>query len=191
MNLSNFNTLLSLMFAPTFVLAMQYFDFKIVAFSYTILMFLYLIMSIILKQDLKKISTPIIYFSFVLVAYIYASMAFIKMIPALISFSFFTLFLFGYINKKSLIFSFTNQFYKKKLDESTQSFLKNSDGYWALVLFINTVIQILLVFTKNNEIWAFYSSVGWYIYLFVAFLMQVTYEKIFVKKRLIQDDKTI
>lgn len=181
MNLSNLGLIVSLLFAPTFVIAMYFFEFTSVAFFYTLFMLFYLIVSLVFKQDLKSISTPLIYFVFVLIAYMLSSMEFVKMIPALISFTFFMIFFLGFIRKKELILSFTKKFYKKDLDSKKEDFLRKSDGYWALVIFLNTLIQVVLVYTPNNELWAFYSSVGWYIYLAFALILQIVYEKIFIK----------
>ena len=183
MKLSNVGLIISLLFAPTFVLALYYFDFNSVAFVYAVLMLLYLILAFVYKQDIKSMSTPLIYFSFVLIAYAFSRIEFIKMIPALISATFFIVFVFSFVKKKELILSFTKRFYKKELSIEKQKFLANSDGYWAAIILINTSIQIGLVYCENNELWAFYSSVGWYIYLLVALGFQILYEKLFISKK--------
>lgn len=183
MNLSNLGFIVSLLFPPSFVICMHYFDFNSVAFVYTLLMFLYLSVSFVYKQSLKSISTPIIYFLFVLFAYIFSRIEFVKMIPALISGSFFIFFIFSFLQKKEFILSLTQKFYKKELTLAKQKFLANSDGYWAVIILINTLVQIGLVYNENNELWAFYSSVGWYVYLLVALAFQVVYEKLFISSR--------
>lgn len=177
MSLSNVSTAISLLFPPTFVIFMHFFGFEKVAFAYAIFMFLYLILALSLKHDLRSVSTPLIYFAFVVIAYTLSSMEFIKLIPALISATFFLLFLTAYIQKKELILKTTKKFYNK-LDEKKERFIAKSDGYWALVIFINTTVQIGLVFYDDNELWAFYSSVGWYIFMFIALLIQIGYGKI-------------
>lgn len=176
MNLSNISTAISLLFPPTFVLFMHFFGFERVAFSYAIFMFLYLLLALWQKHDLKEVSTPLIYFGFVVIAYWLSSMEFVKLIPALISATFFLLFLNAYIQKKELILSTTKKFYKK-LSQKQEKFVAKSDGYWAFVLLINTAIQVGLVFYDNNELWAFYSSVGWYIFMFIALILQIGYGK--------------
>lgn len=180
MNLSSFGFIISLLFAPSFVISMHYFDFNSVTFVYTVLMLLYLIISLVYKQNIKSISTPLIYFSFVLIAYIFSRIEFVKMIPALISASFFIVFIFSLIHKKEFILSMTKRFYKKELSDVKEKFLASSDGYWAVIIFINTLIQIALVYAQNNELWALYSSVGWYIFLLIALAFQLLYEKIFI-----------
>lgn len=178
MNLSNISTAISLLFPPSFVIFMHFFGFEKVAFAYAIFMFLYLIISLVLKHDLRSISTPLIYFAFVVVAYLLSSIEFIKLIPALISAMFFLLFLNAYIQKKELILSMVKKFYKK-LTEHREVYIAKSDGYWALVIFLNTLIQVGLVFYDDNRLWAFYSSVGWYIFMFMALIVQIAYGKFY------------
>lgn len=174
MSLSNISTAISLLFPPTFVIFMHFYGFERVAFAYAVFMFLYLILSIIMKESLKNISTPLIYFAFVVIAYILSSMEFIRLIPALISASFFLFFLNGYLQKKQIILTMTKKFYNK-LTQQKENYLAKSDGYWAFVILLNTIIQIGLVFYDNNELWAFYSSVGWYIFMFLALIAQIVY----------------
>lgn len=179
MNLSQIGTLISILFPPAFVLLAHYYTFETVTFYFGVFIFFYLILSLILKHSIKSISTPLIYFIFVVVAYLTSSMEFIKLIPALISSTFFFLFLNAYIQKKELILSITKKFYSKKLNENREKFIAKSDGYWTIVLFINSLIQIALVFYDSNELWAFYSSIGWYFYMFSALVFQIMYGKFY------------
>ena len=184
MNVSNLGFIVSLLFPPSFVICSYYFDFNSVTLAYTLLMLLYLIVSLVYKQSLKSISTPLIYFLFVLFAYMFSRIEFVKMIPALISGSFFLFFIFSFIQKKGIILSMTQRFYKKELNPEKQRFLASSDAYWAVIIFMNTLVQIGLVYYENNELWAFYSSIGWYIYLFIALAFQILYEKLFISSKL-------
>ncbi|MBL4730272.1 MAG: hypothetical protein JKY28_02620 [Sulfurimonas sp.] len=101
------------------------------------------------------------------------------MIPAFISSIFFLMFFISFVQNKGLILHLTKKMYKKDLSTDKESFLKASDAYWALVLLFNTLIQSGLVFYDNNELWAFYSSLGWYIYMGLALGLQLIYEKLF------------
>ena len=182
MDLSKLNTIISLLFAPLFVLGITFYPFESVAFVFTLCMFLYFLLALLLKQDLKEISTPLIYLGFLIIAYSLSSITYVKMIPALISLGFFLLFLNAYIRKKKIILSFANKFYPKKLNKNEQTYLKNSDGYWAFALGINFLIQVALVLYKNHVIWAFYSSIGWYIYLGAVFILHLGYGKYYTAK---------
>ncbi len=182
MKLSNISVVISILFAPSFIIFLQYFDFKSVALTYSLLMFVYLSAFIFLKQDLKTLFAPIIYFVFLLLAYILSSMEFVKIIPSLISAMFFVLFLSAYIQKKELVLTFAKKFMKKELVYEEERYIARSDGYWAIVTFINTSIQIVLAFYANENIWAFYSSIGWYFYFFIALFFQIAYGKFYILK---------
>ena len=184
MNLSNLGIIISLLFPPTFVIALYYYDFNFVAFIYCVFMLVYLIVSIVFKEDIKSVSTPLIYFCFVLFAYLFNSIEFVKVIPAFLSMIFFFIFFIAYIQKKALILQFSKRFNKKELTPSKKAFLELCDGYWAGVILLNTLIHIGLILLQNNELWAFYSSVGWYIFLAMGLFFQVVYEKLFVRKKL-------
>lgn len=81
-----------------------------------------------------------------------------------------------------MILHFTRHFYKKELSDAEIEFLKNGDSYWMAVTFINTLLQVAFAYFADDVIWAFYSSVGWYIFFFIALTMQILYGKIFILK---------
>ena len=183
MNATALNTFLSLSFAPLFVISLRFFEFEKVALVFTLLMFVYLSFVLITKQNLKTVATPFIYFILVLVAYYYASIEFVKLAPTLISGAFFIFFLNAYIQKKSIVLTMVKRFYKRELGNIKEDYIAKSDGYWAFVLFINTLVQLYLVFDDNNLFWAFYSSVGWYILMFCALLLQILYGNLFLFRK--------
>lgn len=182
MNLKTFNTLLSFIFAPSFIILLQFFTFEELTLSYALLMFAYLLFSIIIKADLKTISTPLIYFVFIVLAYYFVSMESVKAIPALISGFFFFFFLESFLSKRHTMLTFSQKFYKKTMSEAEKEFIAKSDGYWAMLTFLNVSIQIALIFDDNNTLWAFYSSVGWCLFLGFGLVLQILYGKILLKK---------
>jgi hypothetical protein len=92
---------------------------------------------------------------------------------------FFFLFSIAYFSKTHLVLSFTKKFYKKKLDEKEEKYLKGGDVYWMGVTFINTIVLIIMGLFADNYLWAIYSSIGWYIYFFCALFLQIIYGKFF------------
>ena len=182
MSLKTFNTLLSFVFAPSFIILLQFFTFQELTLGYALLMFSYLIFSIVIKADLKTISTPLIYFVFIVLAYYFVSMESVKAIPALISGFFFFFFLESFLSKRHTILEFSQKFYKKEMSEEEKEFIAKSDGYWALMTFLNVAIQVALIFDDNNTLWAFYSSIGWYLFLGTGLILQILYGKILLKK---------
>ncbi len=117
------------------------------------------------------------------VAYYLTDIEIIKMIPALISALFFLLFLFAYLYDKKIILKFTKKFYKKDLNQNELEYISSGDGYWAIVTFINSVIQAVLALYAESVFWALYISVGWYLYFLLALVLQVAYGKVYVIKR--------
>ena len=183
MNLATFNTLLSLLFAPSFILFLQFFSFNDVTFFYAIFMLAYLIFSIMIKSDLKSISTPLIYFVFIVIAYYFISMESVKAIPALISSFFFFFFLESYYSKRHSILKLLQKFYTKGLPPVEEQYIQRSDGYWAILTLSNVLIQVCLIFTPDNALWAMYSSVGWYLFLGMGLIVQILYGKLIYTKR--------
>jgi uncharacterized membrane protein len=121
------------------------------------------------------------------VAYYLTDLEIIKIIPALISTLFFLLFLFAYLYDKKMILKFTKKFYKKELNHKEIEYISHGDGYWAIVTFINSMIQAVLAFYGDSVFWALYISVGWYLYFLLALILQVAYGKVYAIKR--QDNK--
>jgi len=173
------SSVFTLLFAPSFILLIRFYDFKTVTIIYIILAIMLFSIILITKKDYKELLTPSIYIILLSFAYFFGSFDTVKIIPVFISSIFFTLFLNATIQKKALVYSFTKRFYPKPLQDKEIKFLKKSDFYWAIVTFINTLIQLILVFYDNTIVWAFYSSVGWYILFFIALIAQIAYGKFY------------
>ncbi len=173
------SNIFTLFFAPSFVLLIRFYNFKIVTIIYIIFAIILFGITLIRKKNYKDLLTPFIYIVLLLFAYFFNSFNGIKMIPVFISLIFFTLFLNATIQKKALVYNFTKRFYPKPLQNKEIDFLKKSDFYWTIITFINTLIQFILVFYGNNVAWAFYSSAGWYILFFIALVAQISYGKLY------------
>ncbi len=183
MSLNTFNTLLSFIFAPSFILLLQFFSFFELTLAYAVVMFLYLLFSIYIKANIKTMATPLVYLVFIVIAYFFSSMESVKSIPALISGFFFFFFLESVFSKRHTILKFSQKFYKKELSTKEEEFIASSDAYWAAVTFLNVSIQVMLIFNENNNLWAFYSSLGWVLFLGSALVLQILYGKILVLRK--------
>ncbi len=170
---------LALLFAPTFLISLHFLEFNTVVLSYLFLSILFFIYSFLTKKTLKDLTLPSTYILLLSIAYFSSSFEMVKFIPVFISATFFTLFVDATINKRELILGFTKKFYKKELSQGEILFLKNGDGFWAVVTFINTLIQLTLVFYGTDSLWAFYSSVGWYIFFFTSLFVQIIYGRFY------------
>ena len=170
--------LLSLLYAPLFIVLMYNFEFKAVVLIYLLLSIMFFIYRYIKKTTLKELALPSFYIIMLLAAYYFASFELVKLVPVALSTVFFVLFTDAAFNKKELIYTFTTKFYPKKLEEWEIVYIKNGDTYWAYVTFVNTLIQIFVVYLATDYIWAFYTSVGWYIFFFMALFAQIIYGKL-------------
>lgn len=174
---------LSLIYAPLFIVLMYNMEFKAVVLIYLFLSILFFVYRYIKKTTLKDLTLPSFYIVMLLVAYYFASFEVVKLVPVALSAVFFVLFVDATLNKKELIYTFTTKFYPKKLEYWEINYIKNGDAYWALVTFINTLIQIAVVYLANDYIWAFYTSIGWYIFFFMALFSQIIYGKLVWRKK--------
>ena len=104
---------------------------------------------------------------------------YLRLFPTFISFVFFVFFLYAYLNQKNMVLYFTKKFYNKKLTQKEIKYLSHSDIYWVFVILVNIIIQILMAFYASETIWVFYSSVGWYFYMFIALVIHIGYGKLF------------
>ncbi|RRS30004.1 MAG: hypothetical protein P794_09315 [Epsilonproteobacteria bacterium (ex Lamellibrachia satsuma)] len=174
--------LFSILFAPVFVLLLYYFEFTAVVTGYLGVSILFFIYSFFKKKSRRDMLMPSIYLIALSAAYYFSSFEVVKFVPVTLSIIFFALFVDAYYNKKEMILGFTRQFYPKELTEAEIEFIKRGDGYWAVVTCINTLIQIYVIYYDDDIIWAFYTSVGWYILFFVSLITQIVYGKVYAIK---------
>ncbi|NPA58856.1 MAG: hypothetical protein GXO30_00105 [Epsilonproteobacteria bacterium] len=174
--LSNF---LNIIFAPAFVVLIHYFEFRSVVLLYLVMAVGFFIYKAVKKSTLRDMMLPTIYVVALSFAYYFSSLESVKYIPVTLSSIFLFLFIDSHFNKKEMVLGFTRQFYKKELSEVEVEYLKKGDGYWVVVMLINTLIHLYVVNFTNDVVWAFYASVGWYILFFVALFAQIIYGKVF------------
>lgn len=176
------SSVLTLLFAPSFLLLIHYFDFKQIVLTYIVVSLIILIYALKQKKKIEDFVILGIYLILLTISYFYVSLETVKFIPVFTSMAFFTIFAESAIKKKELIYKLTQKFYKKELSDAESRFLKSGDAYWAISIFIYAVIQIVLVFNASDTIWALYSSIGWYIYFVATLGMQIIYGKIYAIK---------
>ncbi len=176
------SSVLTLLFAPSFLLLIQYFEFKTIVLIYILLSLLSLIYAYLKKKKKEDFVIVGIYLLLLSTAYFANSFETVKFIPVLSAMTFFTIFTHASIHKHELIFKFTTRFYKKELSDGEVAFLKNGDKFWAIAIFIYAVFLIVLVFYGNDTLWALFSSVGWYVYFVLALVAQIIYGKAYAIK---------
>ncbi len=169
----------NILFAPMFVLLIHYFEFRSVVLGYLIMAILYFVYMYKSMSSYKDVIVPFLYVAILSVAYYFSSFETVKYIPVTLSAIFFLMFVDSHYNKKYMILGLTQKFYKKELKKEEVEFLKSGDFYWVLVMLINTLIHLYIVNFTSDLVWAFYSSIGWYVYFFGALIAQIIYGKVF------------
>ncbi|MEA1916471.1 MAG: hypothetical protein U9N42_02960, partial [Campylobacterota bacterium] len=172
-------SVLSLLFAPSFLILIHYFEFKVVVLAYLFLSTIFLIYQFLLYKISKKIILPTLYIALLTTAYLFNNLNVVKLISVFMSMSFLALFIDSFINKREIILNLTKRFYKKEMSFEEEEFLKNADGFWVVVTAISTLILFVLVFSENDILWAMYSSIGWYIFFGLSLLVQIIYGRLY------------
>jgi len=173
---------INIILAPMFVLLIHYFEFRRVVLAYLLIAVIYFSFAFFKKNSYKDIIVPGVYVLALSLAYYFSSFQTVKYIPITLSSIFLFLFIDSHYNKRYMILGFTRKFYKKTLKKEEVEFLKKGDGYWVVVMLINTLIHLYVVNFTNDIIWAVYSSVGWYILFFTALAAQIIYGKVYGAK---------
>ena len=176
------SSVLTLLFAPSFLLLIHYFDFKQIVLVYIFVSLIALIYTLKQKKKIEDFIILGIYLVLLTISYFYVSLETIKFIPVFTSMVFFTIFAESAIKKKGLIYKLTQKFYKKEFSDAESRFLKSGDAYWAVSILIYTMVQIVLVFSASDTVWALYSSVGWYVYFVATLGVQIIYGKMYAIK---------
>ncbi len=176
------NSVLTLLFTPSFLLLIHYFNFKKIVLIYILFSLIILIYALIQKKKFEDFVILGIYLILLSISYFYVSLATVKFIPVFTSMAFFAIFADAAVKKKEFIYKLTQKFYKKNLTRQERDFLKKGDAYWALSILLYTSVQIIVVFLASDTFWALYSSIGWYIYFVVILGFQIIYGKFYVLK---------
>jgi len=176
------SNVLTLLFAPTFLILIKYFEFKTVSLVYIFLSLLFLFYTYLRKKAFEDFVIITIYLVLLLFAYSLDSFEVVKYIPVFSAMTFCLIFIHSYIKKNEIILKFTTRFYKKELSKGEILFLKEGDLFWAIAIFIYSMLLISLIYYNNDSLWAFFSSIGWYIYFIVVLSIQILYGKIYAIK---------
>lgn len=147
-----------------------------------LLSLLFLIYTYAKKKKSEDFIILSIYLLLLSVAYYNNSFESVKLIPIFTAMTFFVIFANSTLNNKELIFKFTKKIYKKDLSDAETIFLKKGDRFWAGAILIYIIVLMGLVYYGDDTLWAFYSSIGWYIYFCLVLLIQIIYGKAYAIK---------
>ena len=178
------SSLLTLLFAPTFLIFIKFFDFQKVVIIYIVISLLFFAYALFKKKKAEDFYVLGIYLSILFIAYFNNDFATVKFIPVLSALAFFAIFAHSVVKKNELIYKFTTRVYKKQLSDGEILFLKQGDLFWSVAIFIYAMFLLSLVYFASDAVWAFSSSIGWYIYFGITLFVQVTYGKMYAIKML-------
>ncbi|WP_321778432.1 hypothetical protein [Sulfurimonas sp.] len=176
------SSLFSLLFAPSFLILIRYFEFNAIVLLYILLSVIFFIYAYKKQKKLEDFIVIATYFVLLCIAYFSTSFNTIKFIPIFTSMIFVAIFIDAALHKKELILKFTKKFYKKPIPPAEINYLKNGDSFWAVALSLYMFILIGIVFLGNDLQWAFMSSIGWYIYFVLTLISQILYGKLYAIK---------
>ena len=176
------SSVLTLLFAPSFLIFIQYFEFTTVTLFYILLCMMTLIYALVKKKKYEDFIIVTIYLCLLSLAYFTNSLDTVKLIPVFSAITFFGIFAYGALQKKELIYKFTTRFYKRGLSNEERVFLKKGDTFWAVSILLYATLLMLLVYYGDDSLWAFFSSVGWYLYFVLTLVLHITYGKLYAIK---------
>lgn len=176
------SSVLTLLFAPSFLILTHFFQFKLIVLIYILLSLLFLIYAYIKKEKYENLIIVTIYLLLLSIAFVDSSIGAVKLIPVFTAMVFFAIFVHSAVYKKELIFKFTKKIIHNEMSEAETLFLKNGDTFWAVAVFLYITILIGITFYGDDTLWAFFSSIGWYIYFFTVLLIQIIYGKMYAIK---------
>ena len=129
---------------------------------------------LIRSADLRSLAVPAFAAVIGAVVWIVESATLFKVLPALISALFFIKFAEAVIRNKPFLAGMVQKTPKMKWTEEKLAYINSSHGYWMAVSGINTVIQLMMLFAPMN-IWALYTTLGWYLFFGTALGLQIIY----------------
>lgn len=178
------SSVLTLLFAPSFLIFIQYFEFTTVTLVYILLCLVTLIYALIKKKKYEDFIIVTIYLLLLSLAYFTNSLDTVKLIPVFSAITFFGIFAYGALHKKELIYKFTTRFYNRELSNEEALFLKKGDMFWAFSILLYATLLMALVYFGDDTLWAFFSSVGWYLYFLIVLVLHIIYGKFYAIKML-------
>ena len=138
-----------------------------------------------MKMALSLVYAPVIFLILMYLNISIDDVLILKIFPSLYALLLTIVFLISYIKKESIIFYFAKKFYKEEFTEEEKEYIHKSTIFWIIFSLINTIIHFLIFFDNNSTLWVFYSSIGGYLFLAIAGLIQYIHRKyIFVKRKI-------
>lgn len=176
------SSVLKLLFAPGFLILIHCTSLSTSLLIGITASFSLLCYALFTKAERMEIIILTLFVFFLCVAYFYSSFKIVKYIPVFTALLFAALFMSAAVQKRALIFTLTQRFYKKKLSDAETDYLKKGDLFWAVGIFVYALLLIAIIAFDSDVLWAFFSSLGWYLYFILLLIIQIIYGKSFALK---------
>lgn len=168
------NLLISLLYAPTLLFALRYFDLKIISIFLFFISFLWF--SFNLKKGFREYIVALVYLIFSIVAYFLDSTLLLKILPAFMSFLISLYILYSYLNRHSFIFDFLAKI-GKDVDLKEREYIQKSTLFWFASSLVNFFIHCYILYINDIILWSFYASIGWYFVFVTAGVIQFIHKR--------------
>jgi len=168
--------LLTLLYVLFIVVGLRFFEPQIIGialFSLAAPWTLYELIKNRFKNVLVPLAATVIGF---LVWFLDSTFVF-KILPVLITSLFFVKFGEAVIFKRPFLATLVQKTPKMVWSEEKLALIDSSHLYWFIITTINLVLQIAVLFA-SVEIWALYTTVGWYLLFGGALALQIIYGKV-------------
>ncbi len=172
---------ISIIYAPFIFISLQYFDISIVSVAIFVISVIWFFIE--LKHGKKNAIYPSLYIILSISTFFLEEFLVLKILPSIVAILITMIMLISYLKKESIILHFAQKFTKKELPEIEKQYIHNSTLFWIFICCINILIHYLAFLDPNLDFWIYYSSVGGYLLLVFAGIIQYLHKKYVFDKR--------
>lgn len=171
--------IISILYAPLVLVALQYFDIKLVS---VVMFFISIIwFGLVIKKDKKEWFYPILYVFVAIGAFLVNDFLVLKILPSIVALFIALVFFVSYLQKKSIILHFVKKYKKEEISKNEEEYIHKSTLFWIGVCLLNTLIHIYAFYDNEVEFWLFYSTIGGYLMFIVFGFLQMLHRKYIFK----------
>lgn len=175
------NTVLAFIYAPLIFFSLKTFDIKTVSAIILIASFFWILFT--LKKGFKNALFPLLYFCVGLLTFILDNFMVLKILPLIITAFITGAICISYLKNESIILTFAKRFSKEEFDEEQKEYIQKSTLFWVIISLINLCLHLYAYISDNINFWVFYSSIGGYLLLILAGIVQYMHKQFIFEKR--------
>jgi len=170
---------LSILYAPFVYFALKFFDIQtvsVILFSMSLIWFVFSFM-----KDKKSSFVPSVYLIISFLCFFIEEFMLLKILPLLLSVFVALIFIISFIKKESILFYFIKKFRKTELRIEEKEYVHKSTLFWILITVLNVFLHIFAYVGENINFWLFYSTLGGYLLIASAGILQYLHKKFIFK----------